>query len=294
MLIVAATARGQQRVTGTSGEPQAPPSPPRVTSGSPPPCLTWGAGAALSARSRSRGAPGTCPHPAPAPRAGAPTTPGRHLHASPSGGRPFLRKARSRLLLRRPGFSKWLLGAVAVTRLGSALPESPLRPVSHGRGPGATRTFFSRARQPVYGVHSGARSRLYGLSAVCARRLRAPSAAPLRPAHACSVPLDLIYGIVFRGWVPEMQSVLFLRPGCAVAIRLWRKSSRLLELSVTESITHRFSLCRPYLGIRHYTYILDWNPICCLLLSEESKILFNQELKQTKNQKSVCVWGNCF
>lgn len=142
----------------------------------------------------------------------------------------------------------------------------------------------SPARAPAYTVFPPS------ARAGSERRTRRPSALRMRALSLSIRSMELCFGagsrrckaFSFRG-----QVVLV----ALVAIRFWRKSSRLLELSVTENITHRFSLCRPYLGIRHYTYILDWNPICCLLLSEESKILFNQELKQTKNQKSVCVWG---
>lgn len=240
--------------SGTQEPPEnpgglSPPPLPRVTSGSPASCLTWDAQAAFSARSRSRRASGTCPHPAPTP-----TTPGRRLYASPPRGRPFLRKARGRLLFRGPGFRRLLFRAVAVTRVGPALPEGPLRPMSHGRGPGAPRTLAPCARRP--GLR---RPRRRALPLVPSRDgvLSARRPRPLRPAHACSVLFALVCGAGFKGRGLEMQSVLFPRPGCAGG-----------RFDVERVRQAPGAECRG-----------------------ESKILSSQELKQTKKIRRGCVFG---
>lgn len=42
-------------------------------------------------------------------------------------------------------------------------------------------------------------------------------------------------------------------------------------LRAMDSITHRLSLCKPYLGSR-CARVLDWNQITCFLLYGESKV----------------------
>ena len=104
------------------------------------PSVTWDVRGSVQARSRCRGAPRTSPGPA-AAAAPAPAEQFSHLRVASSRRRPFHRRAPGRLLPSLPGFSKCLLGAVAVTRVCSARPERSFRPVSHGRGPSAPRSF---------------------------------------------------------------------------------------------------------------------------------------------------------
>ena len=112
------------------------------------PSVTWDVRGFVQARSRSRGVPGTSPGPA-AAAAPAPAEQFSHLRVASSRRRPFHRWVPGRLLPRRPGFSKCLLGAVAVTRICSARPERSFRPVSHGRGPSARRSFLFLPANPA-------------------------------------------------------------------------------------------------------------------------------------------------
>lgn len=112
------------------------------------PSVTWDVRGPVQARSRSRGVPGTSPGPA-AAAAPAPAAQFRHLCVASSTRRPFHRRVPGRLLPRRPGFSQCLLGAVAVTGICSARPERSFRPVSHGRGPSAPRSFLFPPANPA-------------------------------------------------------------------------------------------------------------------------------------------------
>ena len=106
------------------------------------PSVTWDVRGPVQARSRSRGVPGTSPGPAAAAQF-------KHLCVASSTRRPFHRRVPGRLLPRRPGFSQCLLGAVAVTGICSARPERSFRPVSHGRGPSAPRSFLFPPANPA-------------------------------------------------------------------------------------------------------------------------------------------------
>lgn len=155
--------------------------------------VTWDARAAVRAGSRS-GAPGSRPDraPAPAPRAPASKGPFRCFCAASSRGWPFLLRTRDCLLPRRPRFSSWLLDAVAVTGVGSTLPESPWRPVSHDRDLGTSRAFSSGAANAGHRRPTGARSASRP-AAACARPFRAPSTVRLlRRAHACLTFWELL------------------------------------------------------------------------------------------------------
>lgn len=112
------------------------------------PSVTWDVRGPVQARSRSRGVPGTSPGPA-AAAAPAPAAQFKHLCVASSTRRPFHRRVPGRLLPRRPGFSQCLLGAVAVTGICSARPERSFRPVSHGRGPSAPRSFLFPPANPA-------------------------------------------------------------------------------------------------------------------------------------------------
>lgn len=112
------------------------------------PSVTWDVRGPVQARSRSRDVPGTSPGPA-AAAAPAPAAQFRHLCVASSTRRPFHRRVPGRLLPRRPGFSQCLLGAVAVTGICSARPERSFRPVSHGRGPSAPRSFLFPPANPA-------------------------------------------------------------------------------------------------------------------------------------------------
>lgn len=143
--------RSRHRVTETFRQSRGlPPHPPHSPLRPPTllPSVTWDVRGPVQARSRSLGVPGTSPGPA-AAAAPAPAAQFRHLCVASSTRRPFHRRVPGRLLPRRPGFSKRLLGAVAVTGICSARPERSFRPVSHGRGPSAPRSFLFPPANPA-------------------------------------------------------------------------------------------------------------------------------------------------
>lgn len=93
----------------------------------------------------------------------------------------------------------------------------------------------------------------------------------LRPAHACSASFALSSSGPRAAQVPwaglAKRSLCKAWLCCGVT---WLKESRsLLAVSATMGSTHRLSLCKPYVGIRHYTHILDWNCICSSLSNQE-------------------------
>lgn len=205
-------ARGQQRVTEplvASSRSAPSPSPGAPT---PPSQVTWAARAAVRSGSSSgrapRSGPNPAPAPAPAPRAPDAKGPCRCLRAVSIRGRPFLLRARDCLLPRRPEFNRRLLGAVAVTGVGSTLPEGPFRPVSHGRVLGAPRAPTSGAANP--GHRQAAQRAPPPPAGPC---LRAP--AP-RTGHALfAARMRALPPGSWLTWGPGMQSVPSGRSACA-------------------------------------------------------------------------------
>lgn len=187
----------------------------------PPARITWDARVAVRAKSCSRSAPGTRPDPAPAPAPASKARFGCHCVAS-SRRRTFLRRAPGRLLPRRPRFSRWHLGAVAVTRVGSALPESPFRPVSHGKEPMPQRSLFLGARQPRSPPSAPVRAPASRPAVTCAR--------PLGPWSPCAcvlcLPTSGLPNPVPPRWGLSMPSILCVAGLCRGSPRAFSQTSR--------------------------------------------------------------------